>query len=79
MTNEYPIFKSSPKVNEIRQTNVKRDFPWDKIDCGHSFAVPIEEMKLITLRSMASVKGKRLGRKFKVVVHIDVYEVARIV
>jgi hypothetical protein len=78
MSNEYPIFDSSPKISEDRRTNVKRDFPWDIVNCGQSFAVPKAEMKLITLRSMASVKGKKLSKKFKVVEHSEVYEVARI-
>jgi len=78
MINEYPIFESSPKINEDRRTNVKRNFPWNTINCGQSFAVPLNEMKLITLRSMASAKGKKLHKKFKVVQHETTYEVARI-
>ena len=65
MSDNYPIFQSSPKIKEDRRTNIKRNFPWNIIECGQSFAVPLAEMKLITLRSMASVKGKRLNKIFK--------------
>jgi hypothetical protein len=78
MSSNYPIFQSSLKIKEDRRTNVKRNFPWNTIECGQSFAVPLAEMKFITLRSMASVKGKKLHKIFKVVAHNDVYEVARI-
>ncbi len=75
---DYPIFQSSPKIKEDRRTNIKRNFPWNTIDCGQSFAVQLNEMKFITLRAMASVKGKKLHKRFKVVQHEEVYEVARI-
>ena len=78
MSNEWPIFKSSPKASEDRRTNVKRNFPWNDVECGQSFAVPKSEMKVMTLRSMASVKGKKLKKKFRVVEHEEAYEVARI-
>lgn len=78
MSTDYPIFQSSPKIKEDKRTNVKRNFPWNTIESGQSFAVPLNEMKFITLRSMASTKGKKLHKIFKVVQHDDVYEVARI-
>lgn len=78
MSTDYPIFQSSPKVKEDRRTNVKRDFPWNAISCGQSFAVPLNEMKAQTLRPMCSAYGKKLHKKFKMIVHDDCYEVARI-
>lgn len=78
MSTEWPIFQSSSKANEDRRTNVKRDFPWNKLECGQSFAVPKSEMKAQTLRPMCSAYGKKLHRKFKMIIHDDTYEVARI-
>lgn len=78
MSNKWPIFESSSKINEDRRTNVKRNFPWNIINCGQSFAVPLNEIKIQTLRSQCSVMGKKLHKKFKVVIHNDCYEVARI-
>lgn len=78
MSTDYPIFKSSQKIKEDRRKIVKYNFPWDIIECGQSFTIPIEQIKLITLRSKASVFGKKLNKRFKVAIHDDCYEVGRV-
>lgn len=78
MSTEWPIFESSANVSQDRRTNVKRNFPWNVINCGQSFAVPLDEMKAATLRSQCSVMGKKLHKKFKMIIHENAYEVARI-
>ena len=47
---------------------------------GHSFRVKFDEIKENTLRPIVSKANKRLGKKFKVIVHdeLQVYEVARL-
>lgn len=79
-TKEQPkIFDSSPKMKNARR-GYKRDYPWGKLECGQSFTVPKEDIKLVTLRPMSSNKGREFDppRQFKVVEHDDCYEVGRI-
>lgn len=58
-------------------------YPFKSLQIGESFVIPLDEIKLgdlSSLRSSASINNKRLGRKFKVIIH-DEYkcvEVARI-
>lgn len=70
----FKIFPSSPELT----ASGKYNFPWDTIECGQSFAVPKDEIKLLTLRPMATAKGKKLNKKFRVVEHDDCYEVGRL-
>lgn len=72
------IFKSSEKLTQIPPKREKRNWPWKELECGQSFSVPIEEIKDITLRPLCSAKGRELGKKFKMIVHEDVYEVGRV-
>lgn len=72
------IFQSSEKLTKIPPKREKRDWPWNKLECGQSFSIPLTEIKPETLRPLCSLKGKALGRKFKMVVHDEVYEVGRV-
>lgn len=72
------IFKSSEKLTQIQPKREKRDWPWNKLECGQSFSVELSEIKPETLRPLCSLKGKELGRKFKMIMHEDVYEVGRV-
>lgn len=72
------IFKSSEKLTQIPSKRDKRDWPWNKLECGQSFSIPLVEIKPETLRPLVSLKGKELGKKFKMVMHEEVYEVGRV-
>lgn len=72
------IFKSSEKLTQIPPKREKRNWPWNSLECGQSFSIPLTEIKAETLRPLCSLKGKELGRKFKMVVHEEVYEVGRV-
>lgn len=74
----YDIFKSSEIVAKTTQSREKWAFPWEALECGQSFAVPKDKIKLTTLRSKASIQGQKLNRKFRVVEHDAVYEVGRL-
>lgn len=72
------IFKSSEKLTDTKPTRAKRNWPWNTLECGQSFIVPLEEIKQITLRPLCSAKGRELNKKFKMVVHEECYEVGRV-
>ena len=72
---DYPIYPSSQQLTAKRS---KYDFPWNTIDCGQSFMVDKSLIKGVTLRPLCSIKGKELGKKFKMVEHNDCYEVGRV-
>lgn len=78
----YEIMPSSEKMKE--QAEKKRigeeKYPWKELQIGQSFAVPVANLKFNSLRSQASIVGKRLKRRFRVIEHSDgkVYEVALI-
>lgn len=78
MSDEYPIFQSSPKVHQDRRKILKRNFPWDIIDCGQSFTVAKAEIKESNIRSRCSIQNKLSDKKFKMIIHDDCYEIARI-
>lgn len=71
----FPIFPSSAQLATKKS---KHNFPWKSLECGQSFSVPKEYIKIETLRPMCSLKGREMGRKFKIVVHSDCYEVGRV-
>lgn len=56
--------------------NVK--YPWRAVPVGKSFTVKLSEIKEGSLRSLAYKTGKRMNARFIVVIHGDVYEVARV-
>ena len=76
------IGPSSEKMNKKsipKKGQSKYDFPWDSLSVGMSFGVAKDEIKLSTLRSMASQKGKKLQCTFKVLDHGENgYEVGRL-
>lgn len=74
----YEIIESSEKLTKFEPRKPKRNYPWEKLKCGQSFAIPKSEIKLETIRPIASKKGKQLGKKFKVVEHDNLYEVGRV-
>lgn len=70
------IFSSSPQLTTPKV--IKHKYPWNELECGQSFAIPKDRIKLLTLRPMATAKGKKLNKKFRVVEHGDCYEVGRL-
>lgn len=58
----------------------RNNFPWDSLEVGRSFRVTYDKVKGTSLRTYASVVGKKLNKKFSVKDHgKDIgYEVARI-
>lgn len=73
-----PIFPSSDKLTNPEPRKPKRDWPWKTLECGQSFSIEFEEIKLVTLRPMVSNMGRQLGKKFKLIVHDSCYEVGRV-
>jgi len=69
------FFDASPEA--LSKTR-KIKYPWDSIPVGKSYTFADNEVKFGTLRSMASKMGKKLGKTFKVVHHVEhkVYEIA---
>lgn len=82
MTNEaqpqFAIVDSSPMAAEPAPTkgNVSL-LPFDALEVGKSFAVPLDYLASSTIRNEATKRGKALQRTFRVIKHADVYEVAR--
>lgn len=75
------IIQSSERITQDRRKfrNISnRNWPWNLLDCGQSFAVQKDEIKFKTLRSICSIKGKQFGKRFKAVEHDNCYEVGRI-
>lgn len=72
------IFDASPKSLSVTRGRSSPDHPFEKLEVGKCFIVKHEAIKSGSLRNKASIVGKKLGRKFTVVDHGDVYEVARI-
>lgn len=71
----FPIFPSSPQLATKKS---KHNFPFKSLECGQSFSIPKEYIKIETLRPMCSLQGKQLRKRFKIVVHEDVFEVGRV-
>lgn len=44
-------------------------YPWADVPVGMSFPVPRENIKFNVLRSLASITGKKLGKKFRAIDH----------
>lgn len=72
------IFKSSEKLTNPEPKQAKRNWPWNTLECGQSFAVPKTEIKKETLRPLCSLKGKELNKKFRMTEHDECYEVGRV-
>lgn len=69
------IYPSTPLMSKSRS---KHNFPWNELECGQSFRVPVSYMKKESLRAMCSMKGGELRKKFRLVAHDDHYEIGRI-
>lgn len=90
----YEIVESSPKAKakiaadfdeskaEPATTNDHHRvrYPFDALNVGMSFAVPMTEINELAIRNSASVRGRLTKKKFCIVKHAQfgVYEVARI-
>lgn len=75
---DYEIVKSSP----LMAAGVAREgkYPWHSLNIGDSFKIPVANIKYTTLMTLAYRTGKRLNKKFKVVLHpeMGIYEVGRL-
>lgn len=74
----YEIFKSSEKLAKPEIKKPKRDYPWDILEVGQSFAVNKEDMSLTIARPMCSIQGKLLNKRFRVIEHENVFEFGRL-
>lgn len=72
---DFEIFPSSPQLATKKS---KHNFPFKSLECGQSFSVPKDYIKIETLRPMCSLKGREMGKKFKIVVHEKIFEVGRV-
>jgi len=80
------IVASSPKAIELMKEGKRSEgtivYPFDKLEVGQSFTVPIADGKYQSLHAIASRKGKLQSKKFAIIRHDDltppVFEVARI-
>lgn len=70
-------FKEDPAKGEAHK--IKQKYPFDGLDVGKCFTIPVADARLSSLRSIASRKSVE-GKKFKVVVHesMGLVEVARL-
>lgn len=72
------VYPNSGKLLKPEPKQTKHDFPWLTLECGQSFIVQFEEMKLQTLRPLVSNMNRKLNKKFKIAVHDNCYEVGRV-
>lgn len=72
------IFKSSDKLMKTEVKKPKRDYPWDLLEVGQSFAISKEEITLSIARPMCSIQGKLKNKRFRAVEHETVIEIGRI-
>ena len=79
----YQIVQSSPQAMAIGETAKKTttNFPFEVLEVGQSFLVPVEDFAEQTIRNAAAKAGKKLSRRFCVVKHSalhNVFEVGRL-
>lgn len=79
----YQIVQSSPQAMAVSETAKKTttNFPFEALEVGQSFLVPVEDFAEQSIRNAASKAGKKLSRKFSVVKHPaphNVFEIARV-
>ena len=79
----YQIVQSSPQAMAIGETAKKTttNFPFEALEVGQSFLVPVEYFAEQSVRNAASKAGKKLSRRFCVVKHSalhNVFEVGRL-
>ena len=67
------------EYSEKTWDDIKSVYPWKFLHIGESFAVPFSNCSEMWVRVNASKTGKKLGKKFGVLKHIEycVYEVVR--
>lgn len=78
----YQIVQSSPQAMATGETAKKTTtgFPFEALEVGQSFLVPVEDFAEQTVRNAAAKAGKKLSRRFSVVKHLaphNVFEIAR--
>ena len=74
----YQIVQSSPQVmniNEATERKLTKDFPFNSLEVGQSFLVPLNDFSEQSVRNAASKAGKKLSRRFCVVKHSALYNV----
>lgn len=80
--NNYQICEQSDVFKErvISGVTPKSKYPWKTLNIGKVFIVPFDSVTYGGMMSLAYAAGKRLNKKFKVVIHNDkrVYEVGRL-
>ena len=79
----YQIVQSSPQAMATGETAKKTttNFPFEALEVGQSFLVPVEDFAEQSVRNAASKAGKKLSRRFCVVKHSaphNLFEVARL-
>ena len=79
----YQIVQSSPQAMATGETAKKTttNFPFEALEVGQSFLVPVEDFAQQSVRNAASKAGKKLSRRFCVVKHSalhNVFEVGRL-
>ena len=74
----YEIRESSPEAKSKFTADLggSKRYPFDKLSEGFSFAVPFADGNEPSMRVQCSTWGKRLGKKFIVIKHENVFEVA---
>lgn len=85
MTTNFPFFESSERAKTVDNDGAKAQigkekYPWRSLPEGKSFIIDtnIVIVKLQTMQSAASRWSKKLNRRFRVVMHNNVIEVARL-
>ncbi len=73
----YQIVQSSPQAMATGETAKKTttNFPFEALEVGQSFLVPVEDFAEQSVRNAASKAGKKLSRRFCVVKHSALYNV----
>ena len=79
----YQIVQSSPQAMATGETAKKTttNFPFEALEVGQSFLVPLNDFAEQSVRNAASKAGKKLSRRFCVVKHSalhNVFEVGRL-
>ena len=79
----YQIVQSSPQAMATSETAKKTttNFPFEALEVGQSFLVPLNDFAEQSVRNAASKAGKKLSRRFCVVKHSalhNVFEVGRL-
>ncbi|URA06957.1 hypothetical protein Pfeifenkraut_BL30060 [Xanthomonas phage Pfeifenkraut] len=77
----FPIVDSSPQAKTEQQTPSRLEYPFDSLEVGKSFVVPLSAVTESQIRMAVSRRNKKEQGKFKVIKHGEpnnCYEVARV-